>query len=162
MPNLVDMTEFSGISVTESGLISIGAEAFFTEVSPIGDFNQAILVSPVLEPFTVLDVALVNAALRPPEPQRELFRKVRVFKTDGLFRVHLLQDEDDEWGATPILSIILKTSMEPQAHTAAGFVVQDPEPKRVILVEFQQAGAGNTPENASNMEFHLTGRLAGQ
>ncbi|MDA2937601.1 hypothetical protein MYX75_04980 [Acidobacteria bacterium AH-259-A15] len=151
MPINNDPTPSSGIDLDELGFFTIGVETFFTQRSPIGDFNQTIFEKDLEKSFQKVEIFQVSAALRPPEPKRSFWGKINPFKTDGLFRVHL----DD----IKILSIILKSSAEPQVHSAEGFSVQLPQPPKKIKVEFQQAGAGNSSDNPSNMELQVTGRF---
>jgi len=157
-----DMTPYSGIDIDGEGRLSIGCEAFFTINSGDGSAvpaNQAVKVREIPAGSRSLAIASFSAAGRPPRYESGgWFRRDKFYPTDFLLRLYVARSET-EWGV-PVLSLILKTTKEPA--NVAGARADPPEipltpEDRFLVVEFQQAGAGNSPSNPSNAELHVTG-----
>ena len=158
----VEITPVSGIDVDAEGRLSVGCECFFTINSGDGTTvpaNQAVKIRQIPTGVKTLRITSFSAAARPPLYESGgWFRRDKFYPTDFLLRIYIAKTET-EWGVA-ILSVILKTTKEPAQ--AAGLGTDPPEiplspEDRFLVVEFQQAGAGNSPSNPSNAEFHVTG-----
>ena len=156
MPRLFEMTGSSGINIHDSGAFQIGVEAFYDKVSPLRDYNQSLLEKEVKGSFTICTIFHLSAGLRGPEPESRYFRSHSPYRTDGLFRVRLY-GKKKVWPGYPVLAIILKAYAEPTNQGGGGFTVVVKENIRLIEIEFQQAGSGNSASNMSNMELQMTG-----
>jgi len=158
----VEMTPYSGIEIDGQGRLSVGCEAFFTLNSGDGTAvpaNQAVKIREIPAGARALKLVSFSAAGRPPRYESGgWFRRDKFYPTDFLLRVYVAGSETD-WGV-PLLSLILKTTREPAnvagAHLDPPEISLAPE-DRFLVVEFQQAGAGNSASNPSNAEMHLTG-----
>ena len=158
----VEMTPVSGIDVDAAGRLSVGCECFFAVNSGDGTAvpaNQAVKIREIPAGSRSLAITSFSAAARPPRYESGgWFRRDKFYPTDFLLRIYVARSET-EWGV-PVLSLILKTTKEPA--NVSGW---QPDPHeipltpedRFLVVEFQQAGAGNSPVNPSNAEFHITG-----
>jgi hypothetical protein len=159
MPEIIEPTEFSGISFDpKEGFFSIGVEAFFHKAGHlIANYTNDKMVL-VDGPARKIEMHAISAAMRPPTPEYGLW-KTKQWKTEGLFRVIPVLESGKEY-SIPIVNIILKTTYEPQQLNQGPYLWPFAGHKIIgFRVELQVAGSGGNQGNPSNMELQAVGRL---
>lgn len=144
---MADFTPTSGFSFDSHGSIEVGMEIFSRQ----GAADQAVRAIDLPEDIKSLQIFGGSVAMRPRDPSSGTFGSLRTYKADGLFRLYLENPNDNK--RIMLISIILKTTAEPQSSPVQAFTFEIPSGYTKAVIEMGSAGASGD----INMEFQACG-----